>query len=74
MQKKSYIELGFTDQDVVDAIQALAHADFFKSMAPYTSGFVSWQDVYKPCFRSVHLYIKFQINAKRELILSFKER
>ncbi len=72
--KKSYIELGFTELDVVDAIQALTQDNFFKSMSPYTPGFINWQDVYKSRFRDVDLYIKFQVNAKQELILSFKER
>ncbi len=71
--KHGQIELGFSDQDVVDAIQALTEKDFYKSMPPKTPGFVGWQDVYKSCFKEVELYIKFQVNNRKELILSFKE-
>jgi len=71
---KTQYELGFSEQDVVDAIQALDEADFYKSMPPKKSGFTAWHDVYKPIFRNVELYIKFQIDARGEIILSFKER
>ena len=66
--------LGFSDQDVVDAVQALVVSDFYKSMPPTASGFTAMQDVYKPTFNGVGLYIKFQILPSGELILSFKEK
>lgn len=71
--KVCYIALGFDDQDVVDAIQSLTERDFYKSMSPEDENFVSWHDVYKSHFRGFNLYIKFQVNANKELILSFKE-
>lgn len=66
--------LGFTDQDVVDAIQALSHADFYKAMPPMHEGFSAWHDVYKSTFKGIQLYIKFQIDKNGEMIISFKER
>lgn len=66
--------LNFSDRDVVDAIQALSDADFYKSMSPIKPGFTAWQDVYKSSFKGINLYIKFQINHNKELILSFKEK
>ena len=66
--------LNFSDVDVVNAIQALTSNDFYKSMSPEKPGFTAWQDVYKSSFQGAELYIKFQINHKKELILSFKER
>ncbi|WP_077216993.1 type II toxin-antitoxin system MqsR family toxin [Piscirickettsia litoralis] len=67
--------LGFTDENVVDVIQALTNDDFYKSMAPYTAGFTAWQDVYKSTFKGIDLYIKFQDNPiTGEIILSFKEK
>jgi hypothetical protein len=66
--------LGFSDQDVVDAIQALTGADFYKSMPPVHEDFTAWQDVYKPEFRGIKLYIKFQVGNRGELIVSFKKR
>ena len=72
--KQGQVALDFSDQDVVDVIQALTENDFYKSMSPRANDFVAWQDVYKSSFNTVELYIKFQINNKKELILSFKER
>lgn len=72
--KQGQVALDFSDEDVVDAIQALTYEDFYKSMPPVHASFTAWQDVYKSHFKGVELYIKFQINAKRELILSFKEK
>ena len=59
---------------MVAAIQALTAKDFYKSMPPAHENFVAWQDVYKTFFNDFDLYIKFQINANRELIISFKEK
>ncbi len=66
--------VGFSDQDVVDTIQTLAGSDFYKSMAPAHAKFISWQDVYKPTFNSVELYIKFQVDSRGEMIISFKAK
>lgn len=67
-------ELGFSDQDVVDAIQALTDAHFYKSMPPKHEKYSAWHDVYKSTFKDVDLYIKFQIDKKGETIISFKAR
>ncbi|ODN41404.1 type II toxin-antitoxin system MqsR family toxin [Piscirickettsia litoralis] len=72
---RGYTALGFTQSDVVAAIQALTSDDFFKTMEPYTEGFTAWQDVYKPIYNGIGLYIKFQKNPETgETIISFKER
>lgn len=67
-------ELGLSDQDVVDAIQSLIRDDFYKSMQPKHRGFSAWQDVYKPVFKGVALYVKFQVDKRGEVIISFKAR
>ena len=72
--KQGQVSLGFTDDDVVGAIQALTNRNFYKSMAPRHPGFTAWQDVYKSRFKGVELYIKFQVGTRGELILSFKEK
>ncbi len=72
--KQGQVAVNFSDQDVVDSIQGLTRNDFYKSMPPMHQNFVAWQDVYKICFKQINLYIKFQVNAKKELILSFKEK
>lgn len=70
---QSQYELEFNDQDVVDAIQALTYADFYKSMPPKHKHYSAWHDVYKSVFKKTNLYIKFQIE-KNEMIISFKKR
>jgi hypothetical protein len=72
--RRTAFGLGFSEQDIVDAIQALTSKNFYKSMIPVNPGFTAWQDVYKPAFKDIELYIKFQVNNKKELILSFKEK
>lgn len=72
--KRGQIELDLSDHDVVSAIQSLTTKDFYKSMPPVHGNFVAWQDVYKTFFNGIDLYIKFQVNANRELIVSFKEK
>ncbi len=67
------ITIGFSQEDVVNAIQSLTRKDFYKSMPPYNLKFAAWQDVYRSRFKEVDLYIKFQINDNGELPLSFKE-
>ena len=67
------VALNFGLEDVVNVIQSLTRKDFYKSMPPIHHKFVAWQDVYKVHYKSVYLYIKFQINDNDELLLSFKE-
>lgn len=67
-------DLLFSDQNVVDAIQALVANDFYKSMPPQHEQFTEWHDVYKSTFNGVKLYIKFQIDKRGEMIISFKAR
>lgn len=66
--------LGFSDQDVVDTIQFLKASDFYKTMLPKHQNFSASQDVYITFFKGVELYIKFQINTDKKIIVSFKER
>lgn len=67
-------ELGFSDQDVVDTIQALTYDDFYKTMPPQHENYSAWHDVYKSQFKKKDLYIKFQIDKRGEMIISFKAR
>lgn len=67
-------ELGFSDQEVVDVVQSLSDADFYKSMPPVHTDFSAQQDVYKPVFKKIELYVKFQIDKRGEVIISFKAR
>lgn len=67
-------ELGFSDHDVIDTIQALTQTDFYKSMPPKHERYSAWHDVYKSTFKKINLYIKFQIDKRGEMIISFKRR
>jgi hypothetical protein len=67
-------ELGFSDQDVVDAIQALTCNDFYKTMPPQHENYSAWHDVYRSQFKNIDLYIKFQIDKRGKMIISFKAR
>ena len=72
--RRGAFELGFSDHDVVAAIQALDPIDFYKSMPPTTPGFTAMHDVYKPIFNGVGLYIKFQLLANGQYLVSFKRK
>lgn len=69
-------EIGFSDDDVIEAIQNLEASDFYKSMIPEKLGFTNLQDVYKSHFQNVELYIKFQKTKSGEyfMLISFKEK
>lgn len=67
-------DLEFDDEEVVLVIQSLSVEDFYKTMPPRHDRFTAWQDVYKPRYKGIDLYVKFQINALGELIVSFKEK
>jgi motility quorum-sensing regulator / GCU-specific mRNA interferase toxin len=65
--------LRMDDETVVTVIQALATADFEKSMTSYANNRI-WQDVYGPTVGGTKLYVKFTIDAAGALFLiSFKE-
>ncbi len=73
MSKQGADALGMDDVAVVATIQALAAADFEKSMTSYADHRV-WQDVYRPRTAGTELYVKFTLDAQKALFLiSFKE-
>lgn len=65
--------MGFSQQDMVDAIQRLTRKNFVKSMTTYADHRV-WQDVYNTEFNGYCLYIKFQIDETGHFVISFKEK
>jgi len=68
------VSLGFDESDVINVIQALTPNDFHKSMAPRKPGFINWQDVYRPFYSGIQLYMKFQLGPKGQVVVSFKEK
>jgi Motility quorum-sensing regulator, toxin of MqsA len=70
------LEIGFDDADIVECIvEELAESHFYKTMPAITVKAIGlWQDVYRIYFRSQHVYLKLQINARtKAVIISFKE-
>lgn len=64
--------IGFSRQDMIEAIQQLKRRDFVKSMTTHADHRV-WQDVYNTEFNGYLLYIKFQVNEMGHFVISFKE-
>jgi hypothetical protein len=66
--------LGWDDEDVKECVLALTGADFHKTMES-TDLPGLWQDVYKPLFRRVRLYVKIQVGRRgKAVVISFKEK
>lgn len=65
--------MGFTSQDMVDAIQQLKRKDFVKSMTTHANHRI-WQDVYNTEYNGYFLYIKFQVDEMGHFVISFKEK
>jgi motility quorum-sensing regulator/GCU-specific mRNA interferase toxin len=65
--------LGITLEGVVDLIQALTRAHFYKSMTSHATSIV-WQDVYHAPCGGLVLYVKFMVDAEGYLVVSLKEK
>lgn len=63
--------MGFDFAAMIDAILALAHRDFYKSMTTYADHRI-WQDVYRPMTSAGAVYLKLTV-IDDVLIVSFKE-
>jgi hypothetical protein len=64
--------LGFAEDDIVACVVSLGMADFYKTMeADAAPGL--WQDVYRPVYDGVALYVKLQIERDGDaIVISFK--
>jgi hypothetical protein len=70
-------ELEFDGQDIVDCIRELVANDFYKTMESITlQG--TMQDVYRPSYCGVQIYLKLQIQQtllqRRVVVISFKRK
>lgn len=65
--------MGFTRQDMVDAIQQIKRRDFVKSMTTHADHRI-WQDVYNTEYNGYFIYIKFQVDELGHFVISFKEK
>jgi hypothetical protein len=65
--------LGFDSSDIADCVLTLGHADFYKTMAS-TARVGLMQDVYRPRYLGVNLYVKLQLDERtRAVVISFKQ-
>lgn len=69
--RKGALELGFEDQDIVDAIQSIKTTDFYKTMPSQKIPGSANHDVYKFSFKGIGIYAKFQ-NLNGFIVVSFK--
>jgi motility quorum-sensing regulator/GCU-specific mRNA interferase toxin len=70
---KNARSIGFSQQDIVDAIQQLKRINFVKAMTTHSDHRI-WQDVYNTVFNGYSLYIKFQKDEIGHFVISFKEK
>ena len=68
---KGAAALGFDFDDMLNVINALTAADFYKSMTTHADHRV-WQDVYRTKTESGEVYLKLTV-VEGVLIVSFKE-
>lgn len=64
--------VGFSEDDIVASVLSLSAADFYKTMeADAAPGL--WQDVYRPVYEKIALYVKLQIELDGDaIVISFK--
>jgi motility quorum-sensing regulator/GCU-specific mRNA interferase toxin len=62
------------DEDIVAVVQELAASVCYKSMTSYHDHTI-WQDVYRPTYKGIELYVKFSKRPDGQyILLSFKRR
>ena len=73
--RRGATELGFDETDIVDCVAGLSSGQFYKSMRSLRS-VDTWQDVYRPFFQGIALYVKVQMvgtdPTDLSVIISFK--
>lgn len=66
--KQGARSLRMDDHGVIAMIQALSSKDFQKSMTSKADNKV-WQDVYRPTWNGIDLYVKFTLDSQNHLLL-----
>lgn len=66
--------LGWGVEEICECVLALATSDFYKTMESERKPGL-WQDVYRPTFRGLGLYVKLQLTWVGDaVVISFKRR
>jgi motility quorum-sensing regulator / GCU-specific mRNA interferase toxin len=64
-------DLEFTEDDIVACILRLDDGDFYKTMESHSrKGF--FQDVYRPTYCNVRIYLKVQVDSCGAVVIQFK--
>ncbi len=72
--RKGAAALGMVVEDMFTVLTNLTVRDFYKSMTSYDDH-TTWQDVYRPVFQGIPLYLKLTIIPEHNLlVVSFKRR
>jgi hypothetical protein len=76
--RRGLAELGFDEQDLLDCVGDLTVGEFYKTMRSVRYPGL-WQDVYRPTWEGVPIYLKLQVVPDppargTAVIISFKRR
>jgi len=66
--------LGFDRYDIEECVLGIDDGDFYKTM-PAEKRPGCMQDVYRPCYLTIHLYVKLQLTQSLEqaVVIAFKK-
>ncbi len=67
------LDLGLSDAGIVDLVQTVERAHFYKSMTSIGDHRI-WQDVYHLPFEARILYVKFTTDESGYLLISLKDK
>jgi len=63
--------VGLDEAAIVSCVLALNAMDFYKTMEAEAAPGL-WQDVYRPVYDRIALYVKLQIDRDEAIVISFK--
>jgi motility quorum-sensing regulator/GCU-specific mRNA interferase toxin len=66
--RRGAADIGMSVADMFSVLITLTMRDFYKSMTSYTDH-TSWQDVYRPVFQGIPLYLKITIIPEHNLLV-----
>lgn len=68
------VALGFDEGDILACVLGLKPTDFYKTM-PAQKGVALMQDVYRPRYLGVRMYVKVQVTGDNvAVVISFKQK
>jgi hypothetical protein len=71
-------EIGLRERDILQCLGSLTQNSFFKAMLATNAAAAAqglWQDVYRPEYKGIRIYMKLQISAAGQAaVVQFKRR